>query len=251
LLNSPIRLLGVTGLGEIGPGDDLGELIVERVAPLDCRIGAGDIFVVAQKVVSKAEGRIVRLDSVEPSAHARNWAETYQKDPRVIELILNESRRIVRMDRGVLIAETQHGFVCANAGVDSSNCPTGFVTLLPKNPDDSAERLRAQLEKALSVPLGVIISDSFGRPWREGQINCSLGVAGLAPLVDYRGERDAFGRVLQATVIAVADELSAAAELVMGKTRRVPVVVIQGYVGAGTCGSGRDLIRAPDTDLFR
>lgn len=251
LLNPEIRLLGVGGLAEVVSGDDLAALITERVAELCCRIGAGDIFVVAQKVVSKAEGRMIRLDAVQPSLHAQKWAETCQKDPRVMELILNESRRIVRMDRGVLIAETHHGFVCANAGVDSSNCPPGSVTLLPVEPDESARRLQVQLEKAWGVAVGVIISDSFGRPWREGQANCALGVAGLAPVVDYRGQRDAFDRVLEATVMAVADELAAAAELVMGKTRRIPVAIVQGFVGAGKRGSGRDLIRAPETDLFR
>lgn len=251
MLKPEIRVLGVTGLGDVVAGDDLGTLIVRGVTESGYRISAGDIAVVAQKIVSKAEGRIVRLDSVEPSRHAREWAETYQKDPRLIEIILNESRRIVRMDRGVLITETHQGFVCANAGVDTSNCLPGFVSLLPENPDESARKLQVQLGKALGVPVGVIISDSFGRPWREGQVNCALGVAGLAPLSDYRGQEDDFGQVLQATVIAVADELAAAAELVMEKTQRVPVAIIQGFRSVGAPGSGRNLIRASEMDLFR
>ncbi|MGH9325899.1 MAG: coenzyme F420-0:L-glutamate ligase [Terriglobia bacterium] len=246
-----VRVLGVTGLGEVVVGDDLGAMIAQGVIRLGCRVSAGDIAVVAQKIVSKAEGRLVRLDSVEPSHHAREWAETCQKDPRLIEVILNESRRIVRMDRGVLITETHHGFVCANAGVDNSNCPPGFVSLLPENPDKSAMELQVQLEKALGAPVGVIISDSFGRPWREGQVNCALGVAGLAPLVDYRGQQDTFERVLEATVIAVADELAAAAELVMEKTKHVPVAIIQGFRSVGPPGTGRTLIRASEMDLFR
>ena len=252
MVNPEVHILGVTGLREVVPGDDLSALIAQAIGKLSYRIGAGDVIVVAQKVVSKAEGRIVRLDTIEPSIHSRHWAQTYdQKDPRLIEVILNESRRIVRMDRGVLITETHHGFVCANAGVDASNCPPGVVTLLPENTDESANRLRDKLEKVFGVPLSVIISDSFGRPWREGQVNCALGISGVSPVTDYRGQRDAFERVLQGTLIAVADELAAAAELVMGKTRRVPVAIVQGFQGAGPPGTASSLIRNPESDLFR
>lgn len=238
-------------MAEIHPGDDLGRLVVEAVAKAGLRVGAGDIFVITQKIVSKAEGRIVTLENVSASPLAREWAATQQKDARVLELILRETRRVVRMDRGILIVETKNGFVCANAGVDASNCPEGTASLLPENPDESARNLRAKFEKAFDVSLAVIISDTFGRPWREGVVNVALGVAGFAPLLDYRGQPDDFGRALQVTVVALADELAAAAELVMRKTSRVPVAVIQGFDYDRAEGSGRDLLRPADQDLFR
>ncbi len=249
--NPQIHIHGVPGIGEIVPGDDLGERIVRAVNGSGLRIGAEDVFVVSQKIVSKAEGRIVRLDTIEPSPLARRWATEHHKDPRIVEVILRESRRIVRMDRGILIAETHHGFICANAGVDASNAAPGTVTLLPEDPDRSAASLKGQLEEAFGARLAVIISDTFGRPWREGLVNVALGVAGLAPLLDLRGQTDGFGRPLQVTIIAVADELAAAAELVKGKTDCVPVAIVQGFRVAGTEGSGRDLLRPADQDLFR
>ena len=236
---------------EIVPGDDLGAQIVQAVGKAGLQIGARDIFAITQKIVSKAEGRMIPLESVTPSPLAREWAAAQQKDPRVLELILRETRRIVRMDRGILIAETKNGFVCANAGVDASNCPEGTVTLLPENPDESARELRTRLQEAFGVPLAVIISDTFGRPWREGVVNVALGVAGLAPLRDYRGQPDTYGRPLQVTVVALADELAAAAELVMRKTSRVPVAVIQGFDYERADGAGRDLLRPAEQDLFR
>ncbi len=245
-----VQLFGIPGLREIRPGDDLAAMLIEVVRASGLRIGTGDIFVVAQKVVSKAEGRIVALETVTPSPIALSWAEQHGKDPRVVELVLRESRRVVRMDRGILITETHHGFVCANAGVDSSNAPPGSVILLPVDPDRSAAMLRERLEAAFGARLGVIISDSFGRPWREGLTNVALGVAGIEALVDFRGQKDTFGRVLQVTVIAVADELAGVAELVMGKTRQVPVAVAQGFSFAGQ-GSGRQLVRPCNMDLFR
>jgi coenzyme F420-0:L-glutamate ligase/coenzyme F420-1:gamma-L-glutamate ligase len=241
----------VQGIGEVAPGDDLGALIINAVKRLGLKVGAGDVFVVAQKITSKAEGRIVALDSIRPSPEAERWAAAHQKDARLVEVALGETRRTIRMERGILISETRHGFVCANAGVDASNTPPGTATLLPEDPDASARRLLAQLEKAFAAHVAVIISDTFGRPWREGLVNVALGVAGIAPLVDYRGQPDAFGRPLQSTVIAVADELASAAELVMGKASRVPVAIIQGFKSSGTVGSGRNLLRAADQDLFR
>lgn len=246
-----MRIFGVPGLGEIVPGNDLGAMIVQAVAEARLRVGAGDIFVITQKVVSKAEGCIVKLDSVEPSPLAREWAVAHHKDERVVEVILRQSRRILRMDRGLLIAETQHGFVCANAGVDASNVPAGTVTLLPENPDQSARGLQVHLQNAFGVSLAVILSDTFGRPWREGVVNVAVGVAGLAPLLDYRGQPDSHARTLQVTVMAVADELASAAELVMKKTRGVPVALIQGYDYEFAAGSSRDLLRPRDRDLFR
>ena len=247
-----IRIRGLRGLPEIRPGDDLCREILRALANgVTAGPEPGAIFVVAQKAVSKAEGRLVSLADVEPSERARLWAEESGRDSRVVEMILREARRIVRMDRGILIAETQHGFVCANAGVDTSNVPPGYVTLLPVDPDASARRLREGLETALSRPVAVIISDTFGRPWRIGLVNVALGVSGLSPLIDYRGNVDSFGRPLQVTILAIADELAAAAELVMGKTCGIPVAIIEGLGLTSTQGTGRDLIRSEGEDLFR
>jgi coenzyme F420-0:L-glutamate ligase/coenzyme F420-1:gamma-L-glutamate ligase len=249
-----LHLIGLSGLPEVVAGDDLVALVVETVRRAALEVAARDVFVIAQKVVSKAEGRLVRLDTVEPSAIARQWSKVSRKDPRVVELVLREAVRIVRMERGVLIAETRHGFVCANAGVDTSNVPDGFAALLPEDADASARRIRTGLSAAFGCAVAVIVADTFGRPWREGQTNVAIGLAGLSPIRDYRGQTDTHGHVLQTTAIAVADELAAAAELVMGKTRGVPVAVVK---GAGAIdlisgeGSARELRRPPEQDLFR
>src|SRR5262245_43178046 len=248
---SDIHIVGVAGLPEIVRGDDLGAKIAGAVEKSARTIERGDVFVVAQKIVSKAEGAVVALDEVMPSAEAERWAAAHGKDARIIEIVLRESRRIVRMERGVIIAETHHGFVCANAGVDASNVPAGFVTLLPRDPDASAARLRDQLSDRFNCAVSVIVSDSFGRPWREGVVNVALGVAGLRPLADYRGCHDVFGRRLESTVMAIADELASAAELVMRKTTGTPVAIIRGssdWLGDGT---GRLLLRDSSRDLFR
>lgn len=247
----PIQIIPLTGLPEVAPSDDLARLLVEAVRRQRVVLKPGDVFVVAQKVVSKAEGRILRLDSIEPSERAERWAAEYQKDPRAIEVVLREASSIVRMERGVIIAKTRHGFVCANAGVDISNTPNGTALLLPENPDRSASTLQEQLARAFGVHVAVIISDTFGRPWREGLVNVALGVAGMTPLVDYRGQRDTHGKTLQATVIALADELAAAGGLVMGKLNRVPAAILQGLAMSRGKGSGRDLIRPTERDLFR
>jgi len=247
--NAELRIWGVTGLPEIQPGNDLAEAIVRALPPRS--IEPGSVFVIAQKIVSKSEGRLVELDEVEPSPPAREWAAQYHRDPRMIEVVLREARRIVRMDRGVLIVETRQGFICANGGVDASNAPKGTVVLLPEDADDSARRLRDALERRLDRRVAVIISDTFGRPWRQGLTNVALGVAGLSPFIDYRGQIDFYGRPLQATVLAVADELAAAAELVMGKTLGIPVAVVEGFRYELAAGSGLDLIRPPEEDLFR
>jgi coenzyme F420-0:L-glutamate ligase / coenzyme F420-1:gamma-L-glutamate ligase len=246
-----LHLFAVPGLPEVAAGTDLGALIAQAVSRSGRRAEAGDVFVVAQKIVSKAEGAVIRLDQVEPSAAAKEWAGANGKDPRVIEVILRESRRIVRMERGILIAETHHGFVCANAGVDASNVAPGWVTVLPKDPDASAARLREALTKACGCPVGVIVSDTFGRAWREGVINVALGVAGLQPLVDYRGGADSYGRALTSTVIALADELASAAEIVTGKTAGTPVALARGVAEWAGEGTGRALVRDADHDLFR
>ena len=246
----PVQILPLAGLPEIRPGDDLARFILGAVRMQDYQVAAGDVFVIAQKIVSKAEGRIVSLDSIVPSSRAAKWAAEWGKDPRVIELVLRESKRIIRMERGVIVAETSHGFVCANAGIDLSNADEGTAILLPIDPDVSAFALQTRLGQALGIDIGIIISDTFGRPWREGLVNVALGVAGVAAIIDYRGERDANGKLLQATIIALADELASAAELVMGKADRVPVAIIRGVANTPP-GSGRDLIRPEEKDLFR
>jgi coenzyme F420-0:L-glutamate ligase/coenzyme F420-1:gamma-L-glutamate ligase len=239
-----ISILPVEGLPEIREGDDLGALIADRAEVLD-----GDVLVVAQKAVSKAEGRVVRLADVHPSDQARDLAGG--EDPRRLEVILRESVRLVRTRPPLVIAETRHGFVCASAGVDSSNAPeAGAVVLLPEDPDASAARLRERLLELTGAQVGVMVSDSFGRAWRQGTTDVAIGVAGIRPLVDLKGERDSAGYELHATVIAVADELAAAAELAMGKTSGIPAAVIRGYDASGN-GSARDLVMPPERDLFR
>jgi coenzyme F420-0:L-glutamate ligase/coenzyme F420-1:gamma-L-glutamate ligase len=242
-----LEILPVEGIPEVRPGDDVAGLVAGAVAQ---DLSAGDVLVVTHKVVSKAEGRLVDLRAVEPSALAKGFAARYGKDPRQIEVVLRESRRVVRMDRGLIISETHHGFVCANAGVDASNVPgEDVVCLLPVDPDASAARLRDAL--ATRADLAVIISDSFGRAWREGIADVAIGVAGMQPLADYRGEIDPHGFPLAASVLAVADELAAAAELVMGKTAGIPVAIVRGYPYQRAAGTGRELIMPPERDLFR
>ena len=248
---SAVEIIPLTGMPEIVPGDDLASVIIEAVARCSLSIERGNIFVVAQKIVSKSEGKIVKLDSVAPSKRALRWAAKHEKDARVTELALRQAKRIVRMKKGVLIAETRHGFVCANAGVDTSNTARGTAVLLPRDPDRSARRLKVRLAKQFGVPVAVLISDTFGRPWREGLVNVALGVAGIGALMDYRGKHDASGKALQATIIAVADELASAAELVMGKSNAIPVAVIRGVALPQRLGIGCDLIRPVERDLFR
>jgi coenzyme F420-0:L-glutamate ligase/coenzyme F420-1:gamma-L-glutamate ligase len=212
----------------------------------------GDILVVKHKVVSKAEGSVVALSEIRPSATTRKWARQHGLDARVSELAIRESRRIVRQKRGVLITETRHGFVCANSGVDVSNVDGGdHAVLLPKNPDASAAKLRTELKKQSGIDIAVIVSDSFGRPWREGLTEVAIGVAGMRPLVDYRGRRDPHGYSLHATVDAVADELACAAGLVCGKLENTPACIIRGYSYPRGKGSAREMIRPPKNDLFR
>jgi coenzyme F420-0:L-glutamate ligase/coenzyme F420-1:gamma-L-glutamate ligase len=247
LLSGPdgeLRVIPVTGLPEVAEGDDLAELIVSAVELED-----GDVVVVAHKVVSKAEGRVVRLAEVKPSAEARDLAA--DEDPRRLEVILRESARIVRTRPPLVIAETRHGFVCASAGVDASNAPEAeTLVLLPEDPDASAARLRDRLLELTGAEVAVIVSDSFGRAWRRGTTDVAIGCAGLGPLLDLHGERDSVGYELHATVIAVADELAGAAELVRGKLDRVPVAVIRGFDPRGE-GTARELVIPPERDLFR
>lgn len=246
-----IQIIPVPGLPEIRPGDDIASLITGCLRDRATTIKPGDIFVIAQKIVSKAEGRIADLREVTPSRRAVEWAAEWGKDPRIVELALRESKSILRMERGIMICETRHGFICANAGVDASNTAENTAILLPENPDESARVLQVRLESGFGVPLGVIVSDTFGRTWREGLVNVALGVSGVPALIDYRGQKDAGGKTLNATLIACADEFAAAAELVMGKADRIPVAIIRGFSPNAPAGTGRDLIRPAERDLFR
>lgn len=247
-----IQIIPLRGAPEAQPGADVAAMVMEAAAGSGVRLRAGDILVVTQKVVSKAEGLLVDLNTVEPSDLALRYAQQWGRDPRQVEVVLRESARIVRMDRGLIIAQTRHGFVCANAGVDASNVAgDDVVCLLPRDPDASAERLRADLARRAGVNLAIIISDSFGRPWRQGIVNVALGVAGMAPLADYRGQPDDFGRVMNSSVMAVADEIASAAELATGKVDRTPFVVVRGYPYQPANGSGAQILMDPAADLFR
>jgi coenzyme F420-0:L-glutamate ligase/coenzyme F420-1:gamma-L-glutamate ligase len=245
-----IRLVALPGVPAVQPGDDLAALVRAAADVAALRLEDG-VLVVCQKVVSKAEGRLVRLADVEPSAHARRVAADDGKDPRHVEIVLRETVRVVRHGHGVMICETRHGFVCANAGVDLSNAPgPDIAVLLPLDPDASAAALREALLASGAGPLAVIVSDTFGRPWREGLIDVAIGCAGIAPIDDQRGARDLAGRELQVTTTATADQLAAAAGLLMRKEAGVPAVWIEGARARGD-GRVRDTLRAPDTDLFR
>jgi coenzyme F420-0:L-glutamate ligase/coenzyme F420-1:gamma-L-glutamate ligase len=246
-----IRIIGLTSLPEIQPGCRLGEAIVDACVRENVKLEDGDVVVVTHKIVSKAEGRMVRLDDVQPSQFARRVARHLRKDPRILQLVLDESRRIVRMARGIVIAETRHGFICANAGVDQSNSRAGYAVLLPVDPDRSARRIRDEIRRRANVDVAVIISDTFGRPWRVGQVDVAIGVAGMEPLLDYRGMKDPSGYELRITTPAVADEAASAAELVMGKLDRIPVAIIKGMRYTRGESSARKLIRRASQDLFR
>jgi coenzyme F420-0:L-glutamate ligase/coenzyme F420-1:gamma-L-glutamate ligase len=247
-----INITGITGIFEVRPGDDLAELVLRGCEVSGVELQAGDILVVTQKIVSKAEGRLVDLAGVEPSPFAVEWAKTWGKDPRQVEVVLRESVRIVRMDKGVLITETRHGLVCANAGVDASNVPgEHVVSLLPEDSDASALRIREALRERTGVDVAVIVSDSFGRAWRNGIINVAIGISGLQALIDYRGQDDPFGYRMSATVIAVADELASAAELAMGKVDLCPVALVRGYPYVAAPGTARELVIDPTRDMFR
>jgi len=243
----PLTLVGVTGLPEVEQGADLAALVAAAVELAD-----GDVVVVTSKVVSKAEGAVVELADVEPSSFASQFATAWDKDPRVIEVVLRESRRIVRMVGPVLITETRHGFVCANSGVDqSSSGQPGRVAVLPRDPDASARALRARFA-VLGADVAVIVSDTFGRPWREGQTDVAVGIAGLAPLSSYVGQVDPHGHEFRVQELCVADELAGAAELVKGNTSRVPVAVIRGYPWTRDDGASiRAVLREASKDLFR
>jgi coenzyme F420-0:L-glutamate ligase / coenzyme F420-1:gamma-L-glutamate ligase len=251
--------LALTGLPEIAAGDDLSALIADALGRDGEMLRDGDAIVLAHKAVSKAEGRVRRLDDVVASARAIALAGTGEgaKDPRHVQVVLDESRALLRSERGVLICETHHGFVCANGGVDASNAAAGeddVVILLPRDPDASARALRARLRELTGVAPGIVVTDSFGRAWRHGQVDTAIGLAGIAPLEDWRGRTDSVGRELRATWIAVADELAAAADLARGKDSREPAVLVRGLARHVTADDGpgaRALLRAEEEDLFR
>jgi len=231
---------------EIEPTDNISELIITSE-----EIHNGDILVIAQKIISKQESRIIELSSVVPSLLADGIGSEYKKNPRIIELILNESKQIIRMEHGILIVETKNGFICANAGIDESNVKNGFVTLLPLNSDISAENIRKEILEKINKTVSVIISDTFGRPFRMGQTNCAIGISGMNPILDYAGTRDSFEKTLHITAIAIADELCSAAELVMKKATNSPVAIIRGYDFKNENSSIHNLIRPQNEDLFR
>jgi coenzyme F420-0:L-glutamate ligase/coenzyme F420-1:gamma-L-glutamate ligase len=246
-----LRLFRIPGIPEIRPGSDLAKCLTAAARRAAIRFEDGDILVIAQKIVSKAEGALVRLATVKPSLQALALGAKLKKDPRAMEVVLRESRRIVRSDH-VLIAETRHGFVCANAGVDHSNVPgQDVVTLLPRNPDRSAKKLAAALRKRTGKRVAVILSDTFGRPWRLGLTNVAIGASGIPVLHDLRGARDRDGKALTATVLAVADELAAAAGLLMGKSEGSPAILIRGYRYKPSSEPAARIIRPANEDLFR
>jgi coenzyme F420-0:L-glutamate ligase / coenzyme F420-1:gamma-L-glutamate ligase len=247
-----LEIIPVPIADEILPGDSLVKKLLKVLTHPKRRLRAGDILILKHKIVSKAEGQIVDLRHIKPSVNSLAWARRYKLDPRVTQLAIRQSRRILRRKRGVMITETVHGFICANSGVDVSNVDGGTsALLLPKDPDRSALRLHRALKKSLRLSIPVIITDSFGRPWREGLTEVAIGIAGMKALHDYRGQQDGHGYPLHATVEAVADELACAAGLVCGKLARVPVCIIRGFHYQPGRGSGRDLIRPAANDLFR
>ena len=247
-----IQILGLSKIPLVKQGDNVADQIVEAVKKEGIQIENHDVIVIAQKIVSKAEGHLVNLNDVKPSARAKEIAKTTGKDPRHVETILKETARVVRHKGPHLIVETRHGFVCANAGVDRSNVPDAdAVVVLPADPDKSARIIRNRIMELTGADVGVIISDTFGRAWRIGQVNVAIGVAGLQPVIDYRGSKDMFGYVLNVTQMAVADELASAAELVMKKSAGIPAVIVKGFDYLSGLGTGKDLIRPKEEDLFR
>ena len=251
-----VEAIAVGGLGEIGAGDDLPSLIADALAASTdvLPLRADDVLVVTQKVVSKAEGATVDLTTITPRPEAVEYARQFDRDARQVEVVLREARRVVRMDNGVVITETHHGFVCANGGIDASNVGPGsgdIVTLLPRDPDDSADRIRRAITERLGHDLPVIVSDSFGRPWRFGIVDVAIGVSGLHPLDDLRGQPDADGRIMRSTIRAVADELASAAELVLGKTAGRPLAIVRGATYRRGEGRIADVLMPAGMDLFR
>lgn len=252
IAQSELRLIPIPVEDEIKPGDSIADKLLAAMRHRHLRFQPGDILTVKHKVVSKGEGRLVDLNTIQPSAESQAWAKQYKLDARVIELALRESRAVIRRKNGVLITETRHGFLCANSGIDLSNVDGGrHALLLPQDPDHSAARLQAAIKKQTGIAIPVIITDSFGRPWREGLTEFAIGVSGMKPLRDDRGRRDPHGYKLRASVEAIADELACAAGLVCGKLNRAPACIVRGFHYERGSGTVRDLLRPKSTDLFR
>jgi coenzyme F420-0:L-glutamate ligase / coenzyme F420-1:gamma-L-glutamate ligase len=252
-MSDQLTIIPLKHIGEINAKTQLADVLFAALKKQKLQLIDNDVLVITQKIVSKAEGRIVDLDKIKPSAFSQKIAKDYHKNAAHIELILQESKRIVRMDHGVIITETHQGFICANAGIDESNIgDKKNVSLLPSDPDASAKKIQHELVNVFKIKkLGVIISDSWGRPWREGQVNFAIGTYGIDPLIDYRGEKDVYGYILSASVIAIADELASAAELMMGKTNQIPAVLIRGYHYENTNKNAKILLRNAQKDMFR
>jgi coenzyme F420-0:L-glutamate ligase / coenzyme F420-1:gamma-L-glutamate ligase len=254
--DNDVVIMPVVGIPEVEPHHDLHALLIDSLASSTAGLQSGDVLLVTHKIVSKAEGQLVDLATVEPSNFARQWADSWNKDARQVEVVLQESKRMVRMHNGLIVAETHHGLICANAGVDAGNAGQNQVVLLPKDPDASAQGIRQALidhffHRDAAAKLGVIITDSFGRPWRNGIVNVAIGSAGISPVVDYRGQHDPTGYELRATVLAVADELASAGELVMHKTHRVPAAVVRNYEWDEVEGTAAALVMPEERNLFK
>jgi coenzyme F420-0:L-glutamate ligase / coenzyme F420-1:gamma-L-glutamate ligase len=254
-LNAVLEIIPLKISKDVDPGDKLDKIIADSIVSSKKNLQNGDIIVIAQKIVSKAEGQIIRLSSIKPSAYAMQLALMHKKDPRLAELIIRESRTIIRLSEGVIISETKHGFICANAGIDQSNVKNSEnnALLLPEDPDKSANEILKSLKERTKKNVAVIITDSFGRPFRNGQTNVAIGIAGIEPMTSYIGKEDMYGKKLRVTEIAVVDELASAAELIMGKSNRIPVVIIRGfnYRKGGINSSIKKLIRPKEKDIFR
>lgn len=253
-MKSKIEIIPIPITPDISPGDKLDSIILESMKKANEFFSEGDIVIIAQKIVSKAEGRLINLKLVNPSERSFQIAKQYDKDARLIELILNESTDILRLTRGIIIVETKHGLICANAGIDQSNVEhsNDYATLLPEDADLSARRLRCSFKKKTGIDVAVLITDTFGRPFREGQINVAIGIAGIKPIKSYVGTFDMYGKKLKVTEVAIVDEIASAAELLMGKTERIPVIIMRGYVYQKTeQASISEIYRSREKDVFR
>ncbi|MBR74695.1 MAG: coenzyme F420-0:L-glutamate ligase [Dehalococcoidaceae bacterium] len=251
-MQNEIRILGVPNFPIIEVGDDLPQIIIDKIEESEISLENDDVIVVTQRICSIAEGQIKNLNDFTPSEFAVEWAQKYQKDARLVEAVLQEAKNIIRQENGILITETQHGFICANSGIDNSNVQGNEnICLLPKNPDLSCKKIKDNIKKILGKNVSVIMTDTFGRPWRMGQTNVAIGVAGINPLQNYIGEKDIFERTLQHTMICIADEIASAAELIMGKTNMTPVVIVKGYNYDKKNDSINNVIREKESDLFR
>ncbi|MCW4033063.1 MAG: coenzyme F420-0:L-glutamate ligase [Candidatus Bathyarchaeota archaeon] len=247
-----ISIIGLEKIQEVSEGDDIANLISDAAKKQGIIMENNDIVIITHKIVSKSEGRIIDLTKIKPSIFAVKLSKQLKKDPRLVEVILGETKRIVKMWNKHLITETHHGFVCPNGGIDESNVQgSDKVVLLPRDPDDSAKKIMDRIKELTGSKVAVIITDTFGRPWRRGQINVAIGAAGIKPLMDYRGSKDAYGRRLKVTNIAIADELASSGELVMNKTDNIPVAIVKGYRISEGKGIGKDIIRPSNEDLFR